>query len=471
MRDNIIKFGTSGWRAVIAEEFTFANVRLAVAGIARYVLSQKPSGASLVVGYDTRFFSEEFARVAVEILASHGIRSYACQAPTPTPAISWEVLRRRTDGAINFTASHNPPEYNGLKFSTADGAPALPEVTRQIEEFVGQLRASGEPPHGLPGRALERETIDPKPPYLAVLREKVALDTIRQANLSVVYDPMYGAGAGYLENLLLENGIKVHTIHANRDALFGGAAPDPSEERLQPLKVAVLAHKTALGLATDGDADRYGVLDADGTWIQPNYILALLLDYLVEARGWPGGVGKSVATTHLVDAVARYHKIPLYETPVGFKYIGELIKEDKIVIGGEESAGLTIYRHVPEKDGILACLLTAEMVARRQATINDQLHALFKKVGAYYPIRVNLHLPPDVQARLLARLKQDPANFNGRKVVRIDRTDGLKIVLEDESWALMRLSGTEPVCRTYCEARTKEGVESLTAATRSFIFD
>lgn len=471
MRDNIIKFGTSGWRAIIADEFTFANVRLAVAGIARYVLSQKPSGASLVVGYDTRFFSEEFARVAVEILSSHGIRAYACQAPTPTPAISCEVLRRKADGAVNFTASHNPAEYNGLKFSTPDGAPALPEVTRRIEEFVGELRASGGPLHGLPGRALEQEAIDPKPPYLAVLREKIALDTIRQANLSVVFDPMYGAGAGYLENLLLESGIKVHTIHANRDALFGGTAPDPSEERLKPLMATVLAHKAALGLATDGDADRYGVLDADGTWIQPNYILALLLDYLVETRGWPGGVGKSVATTHLVDAVARYHKIPLYETPVGFKYIGELIKADKIVIGGEESAGLTIYRHVPEKDGILACLLTAEMVARRQATISEQLHALFNKVGAYYPIRINLRLPGDIQARLLERLKQVPTSFNGRKVVRIDRTDGLKMVLEDESWVLMRLSGTEPVCRTYCEARTKEGVESLTAATRSFIFD
>lgn len=470
MRDNIIHFGTSGWRAIIADEFTFANVRLAVAGIARYVRSQKSTGAAVVVGYDTRFFSDEFARLAGEVLASYGIRAYACSAPTPTPAISFEVLRRGADGAINFTASHNPPEYNGVKFSTPDGAPALPEVTRQIEEFVGTLRASGESPCGH-GPQVPGETIDPKPPYLAALREKVSLDIIHRAGLSVVFDPMHGAGSGYLDGLLSDSGIQVHTIHAGRDALFGGGAPDPSEERLEPLQAAMLAHKAQLGLATDGDADRFGMLDADGTFVQPNYIIALLLDYLVETRGWPGGVAKSVATTHLVDAVASYHKIPLYETPVGFKYIGELIKQDKIVIGGEESAGLSIRGHVPEKDGILACLLTAEMVARRGTTLQTQLAALFQKVGAYYPVRVNLHLPAAVQTRLLERLKQDPATFNGRKVARLDRKDGLKMILEDGSWVLMRLSGTEPLCRCYCEARTREDLEGLVAAAKRFIFD
>lgn len=471
MRDNIIRFGTSGWRAVIAEDFTFANVRLAVAAIARYLLSRKPSGASLVVGYDTRFFSDDFAHTAVEVLSAEGIRAFLCSSATPTPAISYEVLRRGTNGAINFTASHNPPEYNGLKFSTSDGAPALPEVTRRIEEIVAELRSSGQTQPVPEGKKVAAETMDPKPSYLATLREKVRLDAIRDARLTILYDPMHGAGSGYLDGLLLDSGIQFHTIHANRDVLFGGGAPDPSEERLETLRAAVLAHKAQLGLATDGDADRFGILDADGTFIHPNYIIALLLDYLIETRGWPGGVARSVATTHLIDAVAAHCKIPLYETPVGFKYIGELIKQDKIVIGGEESAGLSIYRHVPEKDGILACLLTAEMVAHRRASLGEQLETLFRKVGAYYPVRINLRLPGDVQKRLLERLMQDPAQFNGRKVVKIDRTDGLKMVLEDGSWALMRMSGTEPVCRCYCETRTREDLEPLIAAVRSFIFD
>jgi len=463
-----IHFGTSGWRGVIADTFTDDNVRLAVAAIAHYVRGQRPRHPALIVGYDTRFRSEEFARLAVEVLSSYDLLSYFCTAATPTPTIAYEILRRQTAGGINFTASHNPPEYNGLKFSTPDGAPALPEVTKKIEALARKLARTGKLP--AVGQ-LKEEQIDPRPPYLELLTQKVNLEEIRRARLRAIFDPFYGAGRGYLDHLLHAHGVEVHTLHDRRDVLFGGHPPEPAEAFLAEAKQALRESNAQVVLATDGDADRFGILDADGTFISPNYIIALLLDYLVETRPWKGGVGRSVATTHLVDAVAKYHNIPLHETPVGFKYIGELIKADQIIIGGEESAGLSIYGHVPEKDGILACLLTAEMIAHRGASLRQQLDRLFAKVGSYYPIRLNLHLEADVQQRLLARLKTEPTRFDNKKVVEINRTDGLKLILEDGSWVLLRPSGTEPVVRCYCEASSQPALDTLVAAAKRFVFE
>ena len=274
----------------------------------------------------------------------------------------------------------------------------------------------------------------------------------------------------------MQAGVQVVSIHNSRDALFGGHPPDPAEEHLQPLKQVVLEKGAHLGLATDGDADRFGILDADGAFISPNHILALLLDYLIESRqwtvngGWNGGVAKSVATTHLIDAVANYRQIPVFQTPVGFKYIGELIEQDKIIRGGEESAGMSIRHHVPEKDGILACLLTAEMVASRRAPLSQQIQELFRKVGSYYPGRWNVPLTESLKTRFTQRSQQEYSSFQGRRVVKTDRTDGLKLILEDGSWVLFRLSGTEPVCRLYCEAPTQKGLEELSAAARQYLF-
>jgi phosphomannomutase len=269
--------------------------------------------------------------------------------------------------------------------------------------------------------------------------------------------------------LLRGAGVACETVHDFRDVLFGGHAPEPDDHLLSDCKVKMKQIGAALGIATDGDADRFGVVDGDGTFIQPNYVIALLFDYLVETRGWKNGVAKSVATTNLINALAEHHKVPLFETPVGFKYIGELIIADKIAIGGEESAGLTIRGHVPEKDGVIAGLLVAEMVATRGKSLGVQLKELFAKVGSYYPVRENFHLTPEVKAAFTEKMKANPTELGGRKVSAIVRTDGLKLVLEDGSWVCYRLSGTEPVVRAYTEARNEQDMEALKAAAEKFV--
>jgi phosphoglucomutase len=463
-----IKFGTSGWRAVMAEEFTFANVRRAVHGIARYVVSQKPKGAKVIVGRDPRFLGETFCAMAADILASYGVTPLLIAEPAPTPAISYAVTQAQADGAINFTASHNPPEYNGIKFSTPDGAPALPDVTKRIE---AEIAAWDTHPEALPDHRVDRQSIDPRRMYLSRLREIVDLDVITKAGLKVAFDPLWGSARGYSDALLREAGVAVATVHDYRDVLFGGHAPEPDDHLLDDLRQKMRETGAPIGIATDGDADRFGIVDADGSFLQPNYIIALLFDYLVESRGWRNGVGKSVATTNLVNALAEKHKIELHETPVGFKYIGELIKADKILIGGEESAGLSIRQHVPEKDGVLAGLLCCEMVARRGASLGQQLEAVFAEVGSYYPRRENFRLTPAVQEKFTEKLQRDPSEFHGSRVASVVRTDGLKLVLADGSWVCYRLSGTEPVVRVYTEARSREGLEKLSTAAKTWIFD
>ncbi len=469
MASNPIHFGTSGWRAVIADEFTFANVRLAAAAIADYARSRSQA-PTLLVGHDTRFFSEEFARAAAEVLQDRGVGVLLCDGPAPTPAIAHEILRRKCDGAINFTASHNPAEYQGIKFSGADGGPALPELTREIEARITKLAVR--PPQVPPSPPISAfETIDPRGPYLARLAELVNFGAMRAAKLSIVCDLLHGCGAGYLDRALADQGISTTAIRTDRDVLFDETGPDVSETNLAPLRQAVLERGAHVGLATDGDADRFGILDADGRWVSPNHILALLYDYLVETRNWRLPAARSVATTHLLDAVARYHGLTVYQMPVGFKYIGELIKQDKVALGGEESAGLSIRGHVPEKDGILAGLLVAEMMATRGAPLGEQLRALFRRVGAeYWPLRTNLHLPDDVKARTVERLKHDGTKFLGRQVKRTDRTDGLKLEFDDGSWVLLRLSGTEPLVRLYTEAASPAAATRLAEETQKWIF-
>jgi phosphoglucomutase len=475
-----IKFGTSGWRAVMAEEFTFANVQRAVHGIARYVLSQKSSGARVrvIVGRDPRFLGESFCATAADILSSHGITPLVIAEPAPTPAISYALIQSKADGAINFTASHNPPEYNGIKFSTPDGAPALPEVTQAIEREIAAFDASPQTPGAANAETqsqsqsqAQSQSIDPRRMYLSRLREIVDLDVIKKAGIKIAFDPMWGAARGYSDAFLREAGVTVGTVHDVRDVLFGGHAPEPDDHLLEDLRHQMREIGAAIGIATDGDADRFGIVDDDGTYLQPNYIIALLFDYLVETRGWKNGVGKSVATTNLINALAEKHGIELHETPVGFKYIGELIKQDKILIGGEESAGLSIRKHVPEKDGVLAGLLCCEMVARRGASLGKQLGELFAKVGSFYPLRENFRLTPEVKQKFTEKLRQDPSEFLGTKIANVVRIDGLKLVLADGSWVCYRLSGTEPVVRVYSEARSREGLAKLSAAAKAWIFD
>lgn len=455
----------------MAEEFTFANVRRAVSGISRYVVSQKPSGARVIVGRDPRFLGETFCSIAAEILAAHGVTPLVIAEPAPTPAIAYAVIRERTDGAINFTASHNPPEYNGIKFSTPDGAPALPEITKRIEAEIAASDAASKGAWIAPRKPAAWQPLDPRGMYLGRLQEIVDFKAIHKAGLRVGYDPLWGAARGYPDTLLREAGVGVATVHDFRDVLFGGHAPEPDDHFLEDLREEMRAMKAHIGIATDGDADRFGIVDEDGTFFQPNYIIALLFDYLVESRSWKNGVAKSVVTTNLINALAKRHKIELHETPVGFKYIGELIKQGKIVIGGEESAGLSIRHHVPEKDGILAGLLCCEMVARRGKPLGRQLQELFAEVGSFYPTRQNFRLTPEVKEKFTGKLQEEPREFFGRKVSEVVRRDGLKLVFDDGSWVCYRLSGTEPVVRVYSEAGSQRGLENLSAAAKQWIFE
>jgi phosphoglucomutase len=454
-----IKFGTSGWRAIIADEFTYSNVRLATEAIGRWVRRRNPS-PTILVGYDTRFASENFGREVARVLSSQNIRAKLCSQAVPTPAVAFTVIREKLDGAINITASHNPGEYNGLKFSAADGAPALPEVTSEIENEIVQLQNSNWEFTAQANDALI-ESIDIGPAYLSDLATKIDIRKIRDANLSLAYDALHGSGAGYLDGFLQRENIPAMVLHTNRDVLFGGHHPEPADEQLGELKIVMKKNWLKLGLATDGDADRFGILDEGGEFIYPNELIALLVDYLVESRNWKGGVARTVATTHLIDRVAKLHNLELLETPVGFKYIGEYIKAGRIILGGEESAGMSIRGHIPEKDGILACLLITEMVASRGKSLKTQLKDLFSRVGEVYNRRVNVRLDPSIGARVSEKIDSDVREFHGRRIVEQNRVDGLKLIFDDGSWVLMRPSGTEPVVRFYAESTSATDLDQL----------
>jgi phosphoglucomutase len=461
-----IHFGTSGWRGVIADDFTFGGVRRASAAIAGHVSALKKN-PKLVVGHDTRFFSPEFARTVAGVLRKNGCAIVFCPEPTPTPVLAHAIIHNKYDGGVNITASHNPAEYNGLKFSGPDGGPALPDITKDIEKRAAAL--PDDEGH-FQDIADDFERIDPRGPYFEQLKKMIRFDVVAKAKGNFAYDAVHGCGAGWLDRILTNHGMTAESIRTRRDVLFDGSGPDPSEENLAPLKKLVLEKKSLAGLATDGDADRFGILDRDGSFVQPNHILGLVFDYLLETRGEKLGASRSVATTHLIDAVARLHGVKAYETPVGFKYVGPLLRAGKIALGGEESAGMTIHGHLPEKDGILACLLVAEMIAARQKSLGDQLRDLFRRVGAeFWPVRENLHLPAEAQTKLPDRLRQDFSEFAGRKVAKIDRTDGLKLIFDDNSWLLMRPSGTEPVARIYTEAATVAAAQKLADDARTWI--
>ncbi|MGB7202179.1 MAG: phosphoglucomutase/phosphomannomutase family protein [Pyrinomonadaceae bacterium] len=459
-----IRFGTSGWRAVIADDFTFENVRLVIEAICGYLKTKDAEEAqTLIVGHDSRFMGETFTNVAAEIAAAKGFKVLKCTEPTPTPTISHAIRLNKAAGGINFTASHNPPEYQGIKFSTADGAPALPEITKQIEHRIIN-KMSG---HDAAGGDIK--DFDPRPAYLDDLKTKVRFEVIAAATGRYAYDALWGTGRGYLDKILRDHGLEVETIHDWRDVTFGGRSPEPGEDHLDELKTAVTSKKLTLGLATDGDGDRFGVIDSNGEFITPNNLIALLTDYLCETRGDPRGVARSVATSHQVDRVANARGIKLYETPVGFKFIGELINKDEIILGGEESAGLSIRGHYPEKDGIIACLLAAEAVAARGASLTEQLAELFKRDGKLESGRIGVKLTPEVATKLKEKLAQEPTEIGGRQIENINRTDGVKFLFANNAWMLMRPSGTEPLVRIYAESEDKKDLEELIEQGRKYL--
>jgi phosphoglucomutase len=461
-----IRFGTSGWRAVVADEFTFSAVGRVTAAICSEFSSQSGENKSVVVAHDTRFLGEDFASECAEHIAANGFEALLCTGPTPTPTVSHAIRSQKSVCGINFTASHNPPEYNGMKLSTADGAPALPGITGKIEERLSQTSE-------IAGQTKKTkatvQSFDPRAAYLDDLENKVRFDVIARAGGRYAYDPIWGTGRGYLDQILRRHGLTVDTIHDWRDVLFGGRSPEPAEDHLSELIDLVQRNKCVLGLATDGDGDRFGVIDSNGRFITPNQLIAILFDYLAESRNWLGGVARSVATSHLVDRVAQKRGRSVYDTPVGFKFIGELINEDKIILGGEESAGLSIKGHYPEKDGILACLLAAEAVAARGASLTDQLESLFSEVGRLESGRIGVRLTPDLMPKLKEKLAQEPSVLGGKQVKQINRTDGVKIIFQDDSWLLVRPSGTEPLVRIYAESESAKDLEVLLEQGRKYL--
>ena len=469
-----IKFGTSGWRGIIAEDFNFANLKRATLGVAKYLLSKKVK-KGVVVGYDSRFMSDIFAKEAVLILASQGIHSFLTSRDIPTPVISAFIIQNELDGGINITASHNPYQYNGFKFSPAWGGPALPEDTKAIEALIAEIKE--EPKSGFESiKEVEAkglcETVDPMDQYFDLLSKNVDLMGVQNSGIKIFYDAIFGTGRDYLDLYLKKNRIEVEAINNYLDPYFNGKGPEPSSENLSNLKGMVKkAGGLAIGVSTDGDADRFGIIGSDGEFIEPNKIIALLADYLARTRKYPKGIGvaRSVATSSLIDMVAEKYGFKVYENPVGFKYIGKLISENKILIGGEESAGMSVMNHVPEKDGILACLLMIEAVGKTKSTTMELFEDFYKRIGRLETRRENYHVSREVKEMLPVKLASIGKNFLGMSIDKIDRMDGVKIKFRNRSWVLFRESGTEPLVRVYGEARSEDELSEIMSKAKEFL--
>jgi phosphoglucomutase len=457
----MIKFGTSGWRAVMGEEFTFQNVRIVVQAVANYLKKKfADKQVSVLVNYDTRFLSERFAFEAAKVLSHNMIHVYLSDRDAPSQAQSFQIIRRKAHAGINFTASFNPPEYNGLKFNCETGAPALPEVTEKIEEEIERLvkNYSFRPLYPKAGFI---EKIDLQKDYLTFVQNKIDFDIIRKSKKKVAVDLLYGTSREYLDEILEENRIPVEEIHGYIDPYFGGITPSCTEENLQELKNIVREKGCHVGIATDADGDRFGIVDENGNFVIQNLILSLILDYLVTEKKWKGGVARSVATTHLVDRIAREHGLPLFKTPVGFKYLADLFLKKKIMFGAEESACLAIKDHLPEKDGIFAGLLVVEMMATVGKNLSEMIEDLFRKYGKREGKRKNIPLSLERESRFKRLRKHPPPKLGERAVIGVETIDGIKLDFTDDDWLLLRFSGTEPIIRCYAEAGTKKEVNKL----------
>lgn len=468
-----IRFGTDGWRAVIADQFTMENVRIVAQAIARYTLENQQQEQGLLIGHDTRFMGRAFAQEVASVLAANGIKAYLVNEATPTPVVAFGVKHFATSGAVMITASHNPPEYNGIKYIPDYAGPATPQITKRLENAIEHISTSGQVARiSLEEAASKRllQYIYLRPHYEAHLRRMVRFDVIKEAGLHVVVDAMHGAGIGYVSAILKENGATVSAIRDEEDPLFGGELPEPNEKHLNELKDELLHEGAGLGLATDGDADRFGVIDELGRYVPPNQVLMLLTHHLIKNRGLSGRVVRTVATTNRLDRIAQRHGLDVVETPVGFKYIGAEMLGGDVLIGGEESGGCSIMGHIPEKDGILTNLLVAEMCAWEKKKLSHIVADLNQQYGELFTVRLDMKLSAD--QGWLEKLKQKPPQQVGLfQVVSIDRKDGIKLLLEQGQWILIRPSGTEPLVRVYCEANSASGLQSLQEAVSDWFHE
>jgi len=465
-----IRFGTDGWRAVISDTFTFENVRLVAQAIADYVLeSRVREQPEVVVGFDTRFLSDRYAVEVARVMAGNNIIAHLTRADAPTPAISYAVVDQKAEVGVMITASHNPPRYNGIKLKAAFGGSALPEQANRVEALLDRNQREARGPNLMEyEQAIKRDFIrrfDPAWAYYQHLSELVDLDVVSSGELQVVADGMYGSGRGAFRDLLSRTRCHLYQIRCEMNPGFGGIHPEPMEHYLQALVAAIQAHRADVGLATDGDADRIGAMDAHGNYVDPHHIFALTLRYLVEKRGWMGAVVKTVSTTRMVDRLAKRYGLPLYETPVGFNYIADYMMNGDVLMGGEESGGLSIKGHIPEGDGILMGMLLLEIMAESKTSLCDLVADIQHEVGPACYARRDIPLKrPVPKKEMVARLKdQAPSQLAGQTVLEINTLDGVKYVLADDSWLLIRPSGTEPVLRVYAEGVSDDEVDALLA--------
>jgi len=468
MSESAIKFGTDGWRGIIAEDFTFDNVRICAQGVADYVKQGGLSQKGLVIGYDTRFASEDFAAAAAEVVAGNNIKVHLCLKPTPTPVVSYTVPALKAAGAIIITASHNPGSWNGFKYKSEEGASAPNEITSQIEKNIHQLTV-GSYQLSVKRLALDKalrkglvDYLDPSPPYFRHLNELIEIKELSKQRLKVIVDSMYGAGSGYFETLLQDGSIELTEINAERNPLFPKIQPEPIAKNLTKLSQLVKEQKANVGLATDGDADRIGIIDEKGNFLNQHQVFALLCLYLLEVRGERGAMVKTLTSTEMISKLGKIFDVPVYETPVGFKYVAPLMIQKKAIIGGEESGGYGFRGHIPERDGMLAGLYFLDFMVKTGRTPSQLLDYLYSKVGPHYYERIDSHLTKSKRQATIDRLASGSIDtIAGGKVTRVDTTDGFRFFLADESWLLIRLSGTEPLIRLYAEGESLEKVRNL----------
>lgn len=459
-----IKFGTDGWRGVIAREYTFDNLALVAQATMDWMTREGLAEQGLVVGYDCRFLSVEFAQLVAEVAAGNDIKVVLSSESAPTPAVSWAVKERAAGAGIMITASHNPPVYNGFKVKEGYGGSALPETTRLLEQIVAynlsekrQVRSLALDEAIRTGKVVLFDAADR---YLRQLGRMVDVEAIRRAAIPAVADPMYGAGRGLFHRLL-----GIDEIHNSFNPSFGGRAPEPVGENLQELCSLLASGQYLVGLALDGDADRIGAVDERGEFFSSHAIFTLLLKHLKERKGLTGGVVKTVSSTRMIDLLARKYDLPLYETPIGFKHICELMLTEQILMGGEESGGLGVCGHMPERDGVLMGLLLLETVAVTGKGLRQQLNEIMDEIGHFSYRRIDTHIDAERKAALLQRIKDEPPTMiAGRPVVATNFSDGFKFIFENGDWLLIRPSGTEPLLRLYSEADSLEMVETLLRA-------
>ncbi|MEJ2739545.1 MAG: phosphoglucomutase/phosphomannomutase family protein [Dehalococcoidia bacterium] len=460
-----IGFGTDGWRAVIAEDFTFDNVRACAQGVADFLIKGQMHDKSLVIGYDTRFASEDFAAASAEVIAGNGIKVFLCDNAAPTPVISYVVTATGSAGAIIITASHNPGCWNGFKYKDELGASAPTETIAKVERYTNEALASGNIKR-LPIDEGKKqgliELYDPVPVYTKQIERLVDLPSLCRSKLKIIDDSMYGAGIGYFKSLLKGDDLEFIEINAERNPIFPDIQPEPIAKNLIKLSTMMKELMADVGLATDGDADRIGIVDENGVFLTQHQVFALLTLYFLEVRGERGPIIKSLCSTDMIDLLGKLYNVPVYETKVGFKYVAPLMIEKDALIGGEESGGYGFRGHVPERDGILAGLYFLDFMIKTGKTPSQLVDLLYSKVGPHHYDRYDLHITAEQHKTLLNKFDASSIDsIAGLAVKKLQTTDGYKFILSDDSWLLLRFSGTEPLLRVYSEAHSPEQVRQL----------